>query len=102
MTPLAVTFTTPLAFLGLLLIPVLIAAIWAREKRPRRDVIRSPAASPLQAIVAGEPRWPRYVPPALLALAILALTLSFAKPERTVTVADRQASGVLVAGGAGG
>src|SRR3954466_1298883 len=101
MTPLAVTFTTPLALLGLLLIPLLIAAIWWRGKRPRRDVVRFPAASTLQAIVADEPRWPRHVPPPLLALAILALTLSFAKPERTVTVADRQASVMLVTDASG-
>jgi Ca-activated chloride channel homolog len=101
MTPLAVTFTTPLAFLALLLIPLMIAAIWLREKRPRRDVVRFPAASTLQAIVASEPRWPRYIPPALLALAILALTLSFAKPERTVQVADRSASVMLVTDASG-
>jgi len=101
MTPLAVTFTTPLALLGLLLIPLLAAAIWWRSKRPRQDVVRFPAASTLQAIVADEPRWPRYIPPALLGLAILALTLSFAKPERTVTVADRQASVMLVTDASG-
>ena len=42
MTPLAVTFTTPLALLALLLIPLLAAAIWWRGKRPRRDVVRFP------------------------------------------------------------
>ena len=55
----------------------------------------------IEAIVASEPRWPRYIPPALLALAILALTLSFAKPERTVQVADRSASVMLVTDASG-
>lgn len=95
------SFTTPIALLGLLLIPLLVAALWWRAKRPRRDVVRFPAASTLQSLVADEPRWPRYVPPALLGLAILALTLSFAKPERTVTVADRQASVMLVTDASG-
>src|SRR5687768_15470269 len=95
------SFTTPLALLGLLLIPLLGGALWWRSRRPRRDVVRFPAASTLQALVASEPRWPRYVPPALLGLAILALTLSFAKPERTVTVADRQASVMLVTDASG-
>jgi Ca-activated chloride channel family protein len=95
------SFTSPLALLALLLIPLGIAALWWREKRPRRDVVRFPAASTLQALVAGEPRWPRYVPPALLALAVLALTLSFARPERTVKVADRQASVMLVTDASG-
>jgi Ca-activated chloride channel homolog len=90
------SFTAPLALLALLLIPLLAAAVWWREKRPRRDVVRFPAAPTLQSIVLSERRWPRYIAPALLGLAILALTLSFAKPERTVTVADRQASVMLV------
>jgi Ca-activated chloride channel homolog len=92
---------TPLALLGLLLIPLGALALWLRSKRPRRDVVRFPAASTLQALVASEPRWPRYVAPALLALSILALSISFAKPERTVTVADRQASVMLVTDASG-
>jgi Ca-activated chloride channel homolog len=92
---------TPLALLGLLLIPLGVLALWLRSKRPRRDVVRFPAASTLQALVASEPRWPRYIAPALLALAILALSISFAKPERTVTVADRQASVMLVTDASG-
>ena len=40
-------------------------------------------------------------PLALLALAVLAITISFAKPERTVTVADRQASVMLVTDASG-
>jgi Ca-activated chloride channel family protein len=98
---LAVTLGTPLALLGLLLIPLGAVALWLRSRRPRQDVIRFPAASTLQAIVASEPRWPRYIAPALLALAVVALSISFAKPERTVTVADRQASVMLVTDASG-
>ena len=93
--------TAPLALLGLLLIPLLAAAFWWRSRRPRRDVVRFSAAPTLAALVAKEPRWPRYVPPALLALAIAALSISFARPERTVTVADRQASVMLVTDASG-
>jgi Ca-activated chloride channel homolog len=95
------SFTAPLALLGLLLIPLLAAALWWRSQRPRRDVVRFTGASTLQSIVAGEPRWPRYVAPALLAVAIAALSLGFARPERTVTVADRQASVMLVTDASG-
>jgi Ca-activated chloride channel family protein len=98
---LAVTLGTPLALLGLLLIPLGALALWLRSKRPRQDVVRFPAASTLQALVASEPRWPRYVAPGLLALAVVALSISFAKPERTVTVADRQASVMLVTDASG-
>ena len=95
------SLATPLALLGLLLIPLGAVALWLRSKKPRRDVVRFPAASTLQALVAEEPRWPRYIAPALLALAVLALSISFAKPERTVTVADRQASVMLVTDASG-
>jgi Ca-activated chloride channel family protein len=98
---LAVTLGTPLALLGLLLVPLGALALWLRSRRPRQDVVRFPAASTLQALVASEPRWPRYVAPGLLALAVVALSVSFAKPERTVTVADRQASVMLVTDASG-
>ena len=91
----------PLALLGLLLIPLGALALWARSRRPRRDVVRFPAASTLQAIVAEEPRWPRYIAPGLLAAAIVALSISFAKPERTITVADRSASVMLMTDASG-
>ena len=95
------SLATPLALLGLLLIPLGVLAMWLRSRRPRQDVVRFPAVSTLQSLVAAEPRWPRYVAPALLALAIIALSISFAKPERTVTVADRQASVMLVTDASG-
>lgn len=95
------SLAAPLALLGLLLIPLGVLALRLRSRRPRRDVVRFPAASTLQAIVASEPRWPRYIAPGLLALAVAALCVSFAKPERTVTVADRQASVMLVTDASG-
>jgi Ca-activated chloride channel family protein len=95
------SLTAPLALLGLLLVPLLGAAFWWRSRRPRRDVVRFSAAPTLASLVAKEPRWPRYIPPALLALAIVALSFSFARPERTVTVADRQASVMLVTDASG-
>ena len=101
MTPLAVSLGTPLALLGLLIVPLGVLALWLRSRRPRRDVVRFPAASTLQAIVAKDPRWPRYVAPALLALAVVALSISFAKPERTVKVADRSAAVMLVTDASG-
>lgn len=95
------SLSAPLALLGLLLLPLMAGALWWRAKRPRRDVVRFSAAPTLATLVAAEPRWPRYIPPLLMALAIAALSLSFARPERTVTVADRQASVMLVTDASG-
>jgi Ca-activated chloride channel family protein len=90
------SFATPLALLGLLIVPLGVVAYVLRSRRPRRDVIRFSAAPTLLALAAGEPRWRRHVPALLLALAAIALSLALAKPEATVAVADRQASVMLM------
>ena len=95
------SFATPLALLALLLVPIGIAAYVWRSKQPRRDVVRFSAAPTLALLAAGEPRWQRHVPAALLALAAIALTISLAKPEATVAVADREASVMLVTDASG-
>jgi Ca-activated chloride channel family protein len=95
------SFATPIALLGLLLVPLGAAAYIWRSRRPRRDVIRFSAAPTLAALVAGEPNWRRHVPAALLALSAIALSLALARPEATVAVADREASVMLVTDASG-
>jgi Ca-activated chloride channel family protein len=95
------SFATPLAFLALLALPLLAAAYVLRMKRPRQDVIRFPATATLAAVAGGGSRWVKHVPAALLALALLALTVALAKPETSVTVADQRASVMLVIDGSG-
>ena len=95
------SFAAPLALLCLLLVPLGIAAYVWRSKRPRRDVVRFSAAPTLAALVAGESRWRRHVPAALLALAAVALSVALARPEATVAVADREASVMLVTDASG-
>jgi Ca-activated chloride channel homolog len=90
------SFASPLALLGLLLVPLGAAAYLLRARRPRRDVVRFSAAPTLARLVAAEPRWPRHVPALLLALAVIALSLAFARPEHSVAVADNQASVMLM------
>src|SRR3954447_3219145 len=95
------SFATPIALLGLLLLPLgAVAYLW-RSRRPRRDVVRFSAAPTLVAITAGEPTWRRHVPAALLALAAIALSPALARPETTVAVADREASVMLVTDASG-
>ena len=95
------SFATPIALLGLLVVPLgAVAYLW-RSRRPRRDVVRFSAAPTLVAITAGEPTWRRHVPAALLALAAIALSLALARPETTVAVADREASVMLVTDASG-
>ena len=58
--------------------------------------MRFTALSTLAAVAGEEPRWRRHLPFALLALALAALALSLARPERTVAVPVERASVVLV------
>jgi Ca-activated chloride channel family protein len=97
-----VSFASPVAFLALLAVPLLAAAYVFRLRRPRRDVIRFPAAGTLATVTGGSgSRWLRHVPALLLALSLLALTTALAKPEKTVSVADQRASVMLVIDGSG-
>lgn len=82
-----------LALLGL----VAVAALWAlAHRRRRRFAVRHPGLATLAAAVPRPARWRRVLPPALLAAAAVALSVAFAKPERTVDVPVEKASVVMV------
>jgi Ca-activated chloride channel family protein len=90
------SFQAPLFLLGLLAVPLALAALALARRRPGRYVVRFPALPTLAAVAPRGPRWRRIVPPALLCLALAGLTLALARPEATVAVPVEQASVVLV------
>jgi Ca-activated chloride channel family protein len=90
------SFSAPLALLCLCAVPLAILAQVAAQRRRRRYPVRYPALSTLAAVMASEPKWRRHLPLALFALALGALAISLAKPERTVQVPVQRASVVLV------
>ena len=90
------SFATPLALLCLAAVPLAVLAHIAAQRRRRRFPVRYTALSTLAAIAAEEPRWRRHLPFALFALALAALTISLARPERTVAVPVERATVVLV------
>jgi len=89
------SFSSPLWFLALLVIPLLIAATSAARARARKTAIRFPAAATLAA-AGGERDLSRYAAGGLALLALCTLCFALAKPSRTVRVAVEQASIVLV------
>jgi Ca-activated chloride channel family protein len=91
-----VSFASPLALLSLLAVPLAVLLHVATGRRRRRYPVRFPALATLAAVAAPEPRWSRHLPFALFALALAALALSLARPEKTVQVAVERASVVLV------
>jgi len=91
-----VSFATPLALLALLVVPAAIAAHVAAQRRRRRYPVRYPALATLATVLGHEPQWRRHVPVALFALALAALAIALARPERTIGVPVERASVVLV------
>ena len=88
------SFREPLLLAGLVLVPLALLAYWAAQRRRRRYAIRYPAVDVL-ASVAGKARG-RHIPALLALLALAALAISLARPERTVAVEQRQGTVMLV------
>lgn len=90
------SFSSPIWLLGLLLVPLAVAAqVYARRRR-RAYAVRFTAVPALKLAAKAVPAWRRHLPAALAVAAIAALVLSLAKPQRTVAVPVEQASIMLV------
>ncbi|HEY3240045.1 MAG TPA: VWA domain-containing protein [Acidimicrobiia bacterium] len=89
------TFATPLALLALPLIPLTVLALVLARRRRIRYAIRYPALDVLAGVVERERRL-RWIPAALLLLALTALLLGAAKPMARVPVPRDEATVMLV------
>jgi Ca-activated chloride channel family protein len=96
-----VSLRDPLFLLLLALIPLGWAFLRLAARRRRRYAVRFPAAPVLAGVLLRPPAWRRRLPAALLALAVAALAVALARPERTVQVAVEQASVMLVTDASG-
>lgn len=90
------TFLWPSAFLVLALIPLLILLYVWRQRRRRRFVVRYSSLSLLRAAVPAQSRLRRYLPMALLFLALASLAVSLARPVTTARVPAGRATVMLV------
>jgi Ca-activated chloride channel family protein len=92
-----VSFASPTFLLGLLLVPLLLAAQLASRRRRRRYAVRFTAVPALKAAAAAAPAsWLRHVPAALLLAALASLVFALAKPQQTVAVPVERGSIMLV------
>ena len=89
------TFATPLALLALLLIPLTVLALVLARRRRIRYAIRYPALDVLAGVVERERRG-RWIPAALLVLALAVLLLGAARPMARVPVPRDEATVMLV------
>src|SRR4051794_28526674 len=89
------SFREPLLLLGLALVPIALAAYVVAQRRRRRYAVRYTNVDVLAA-VAARAGWARHIPAALALLALAALLVALARPERTVAAEQRQATVVMV------
>jgi Ca-activated chloride channel family protein len=89
------TFATPWALLALLLVPLVILALVLARRRQIRYAIRYPALDVLAGVVERERRG-RWIPAALLVLALTALLLGAARPMARVPVPRDEATVILI------
>jgi Ca-activated chloride channel family protein len=95
-TPFAVSFAEPAVLLGLVLIPVAALAYGAMQGRRRRDAAAFANPALMPNVVTERPGWRRHLPAFLLLLALAALILAAARPQRTVAAPQRAATVMLV------
>jgi Ca-activated chloride channel homolog len=91
-----VSFEAPLALLCLFAVPLAILVHLSAQRRRRRYPVRFPALATLAAVVAPEPAWRRQLPFALFCVAVAALAVSLARPQKTIQIPVQRASVVLV------
>jgi Ca-activated chloride channel family protein len=89
------TFERPFLLLTLLLVPLAIALYVLAERRRMRYAIRFTNVDVLAGVVRGR-IWRQYVPPVLFLLALAALCVGMARPQRTTLVPKDRATVILV------
>src|SRR5918998_1723804 len=89
------SFREPLLLLGLALVPLALAAYVVAQRRRRRFAVRYTNVDVL-ASVAARIGWARHLPAALALLALAALVVALARPERTVAAEQNAATVVMV------
>ena len=90
------SFSEPLFLLLLLAIPLLVLAYRLALRRRARYATRFTNVDVLVGVLGRVPAWRRFLPPALVLLALAALVLALAKPQRTVAVPREKATIMLV------
>ena len=89
------TFDRPVLLLTLLLVPVAVALYVLAQRRRMRYAIRFTNVDVLAGVVRGR-IWRQYVPPVLFLLALAALCVGMARPQRTTLVPKDRATVILV------
>ena len=90
------TFEWPLALIGLVAVPVLVAVYVVRERRRTVAAARLTSPGLLPNLVDAAPAWRRHVPIAVLLVALTAMLVGVARPHASVSVEREEATVILV------
>lgn len=90
------SFGWPAALVGLLLIPLALVVYAVMQRRRQRYAVRFTNVDLLANIVEDSPGWRRHIPAALYVLALAAMLVAVAKPQRSVNVPREEATVILV------
>jgi Ca-activated chloride channel homolog len=91
-----VSFAWPVALLGLLAVPLAVAAYVAVQRRHVRYAARFTNLDLLAAVVPRASAWRRHLPAAAALLALAALVVAVARPHASVAVPRERATVMLV------
>jgi Ca-activated chloride channel family protein len=89
------TFASPELLVGLLLVPLAVAAYLFFQRRRARYAVAFTNVDLLSNLVPRMPAWRRHVPPALYLVAIGALVFALARPSMTLAVPREEATIIL-------
>jgi Ca-activated chloride channel family protein len=89
------SFQWPLALIGLLVVPALIALYVARERRKTEYAARFTTPGLLPNLLDATPGWRRHLPLAVLLAALTAMVVGVARPQAELSVKREQATVIL-------
>ena len=89
------SFSSPYALLGLLIVPLLVTGYVLRERRRASDAARFASPALLPNVVDHSPGIRRHIPVAVLLLAFALLVVGFARPHASVKVPREEATVIL-------
>jgi Ca-activated chloride channel homolog len=90
------TFRDPAMLAGLILIPLAALAYISMQRRRRREAAAFANPALMPNILTGRPGWRRHLPPLLVLVALGALVVALARPQRTVAAPQRAATVMMV------
>jgi Ca-activated chloride channel family protein len=90
------SFQSPLALIGLVVVPVLGGLYVVRERRRQSDATRFTTPGLLPNLVDATPGWRRHLPLVLFIVALAAMIVGVARPHASVSV-QREEATVLIA-----